>query len=61
MVKANTKIIVAGKTFMCGQTVSGLSAIDKEWMKDAGYITELADKERLLEEEIKEGVANGEL
>ena len=44
MIKANTTIIVSEKTFQAGQTVSGLSKMDKKWMSEAGYITETADK-----------------
>lgn len=44
MIKANTMIIVNGKTFQAGQTVNGLSKMDKKWMADAGYITETAGR-----------------
>lgn len=44
MIKANTTIIAGGKTFQAGQTVSGLSKLDKKWMLEAGYITETAGK-----------------
>ena len=42
MIKAKSKIIVGKKTFLPGETVKGLSRIDKEWMKKAGYIIEEA-------------------
>ncbi len=54
MIKANTMIIVNGKTFQAGQTVNGLSKMDKKWMSDAGYITETAGRkaaDRSLEQE----------
>ena len=41
MVRANTTIIAGGKTFHSGQNVTGLSGIDREWMKKAGYITDV--------------------
>ena len=44
MIKANTTIIAGGKTFQAGQTVNGLSKMDRKWMSDAGYITETAGK-----------------
>ncbi|MBO5032139.1 MAG: hypothetical protein J6C19_07955 [Lachnospiraceae bacterium] len=44
MVKAETTIIVGKKTYHAGQTVTGLSEIDKKWMKKAGYITETAGR-----------------
>ncbi len=44
MIKANTRIVVSGKTFQAGQTVNGLSKMDKKWMSDAGYITETAGR-----------------
>lgn len=40
MVKANTTVIAGGKTYLTGQTVTGLSKTDKAWMLQAGYITE---------------------
>lgn len=44
MIKAKTRILVNGKTFQPGQTVTGLSKMDKKWMSDAGYITETAGR-----------------
>jgi hypothetical protein len=44
MIKANTTVVVAGKTYQEGQTVTGLSATDKAWMEKAGYITETKTK-----------------
>lgn len=63
MIKANTTIIAGEKTFKAGQTVTGLSSIDKEWMKKAGYITESADKKKApVEAPAKEeGLVDGEL
>lgn len=46
MIKANTKIIVGGNVYQKGQTVAGLSQVDKEWMKKAGYITEVSEKKK---------------
>jgi hypothetical protein len=39
MVKANTTVVVDGKQYQKGQTVEGLSDIDRAWMKENGYIT----------------------
>lgn len=47
MIKANTTIIACGKTFQAGQTVNGLSKMDKKWMLDAGYITETASRKEV--------------
>lgn len=44
MIKARTTIIAGGKVFRAGQTVNGLSRLDRKWMSDAGYITETAGK-----------------
>ncbi|MDE7201932.1 MAG: hypothetical protein K2O91_08535 [Lachnospiraceae bacterium] len=46
MIKAISTIIVGGRTFAPGQTVAGLSTIDRAWMKRAGYIAETADKKK---------------
>lgn len=43
-ITANTTVIVGGKTYKAGQTIPGLSAIDKEWMKKAGYVAETVNK-----------------
>lgn len=58
MIKANTMIVVSGKTFQAGQTVTGLSKIDKKWMSDAGYITETAGRKAV--EDLPEQEAAGE-
>lgn len=49
MIKAKTTIIVGSNTFHAGQTVTGLSPIDREWMKKAGYITETTNKKETVE------------
>lgn len=49
MIKANTTIIAGGKTFQAGQTVTGLSKLDKKWMSAAGYITETAGRKEPVE------------
>lgn len=49
MIKANTTIIAGGKTIQAGQTVNGLSKLDKKWMLEAGYITEIASKKEEAE------------
>lgn len=54
MIKANTTIIAGGKTFQAGQTVNGLSKLDKKWMSDAGYITETAGKRDVVETSAQE-------
>lgn len=46
MIKAISTIIVGGRVFQSGQTVKGLSAVDRNWMKKAGYITETAERRR---------------
>lgn len=43
MIKANTAVIVKGKTYDAGQTVEGLSKLDKTWMEEKGYITEIPE------------------
>lgn len=50
MIKANTKIIAGGKTFEIGQTVTGLSKLDKKWMLEAGYITETVSRKEETEQ-----------
>lgn len=42
MIKANTIIRVGSRVYRAGQTVTGLSKTDREWMGKAGYITEIA-------------------
>lgn len=63
MIKANTTIIAGNKIFQAGQTVTGLSSVDKEWMKKAGYISESTNKkEAPAEAPAKEvDAADGEL
>lgn len=39
-ITANTTVIVGSKKYQKGQTVTGLSVLDKEWMKKAGFISE---------------------
>lgn len=41
---ANTTVISGGRTYKAGQTINGLSTIDKEWMACAGYITEKVNR-----------------
>lgn len=41
---ANTTVISGGRTYKAGQTITGLSAIDKAWMARAGYITEKVNR-----------------
>lgn len=54
MIKANTTIIASGKTFQPGQTVTGLSRLDKKWMSDAGYIMETAIRKEAAEPSAQE-------
>ncbi len=44
MIKANVVIQAGGRTYQRGQTVTGLSELDKKWMKAAGYVTETAGR-----------------
>lgn len=44
MIKAISTIIVGNRIFRPGQTVKGLSAADKGWMKKAGYIAETVER-----------------
>lgn len=60
MIKAKTTILAGGKTFQAGQTVNGLSRLDKKWMSEAGYITETAGKKE-SEELPAEGAKDGQL
>lgn len=56
MIKADTTVIVGGKTYTAGQTINGLSKRDKEWMEKAGYITETAAVQKGKKEEpVEEG------
>lgn len=55
MIKANTRIIAGKKTFHSGQTVYGLSKVDKSWMLAAGYITETAGRKEAEETPSQEG------
>lgn len=61
MIKAKTTIIAGGKTFHAGQTVNGLSRLDKKWMSDAGYITETVGKKETEPSEPEEKTADGQL
>lgn len=57
MLTAKTTVIVGKKIYTKGQTVTGLSKIDKEWMKLAGLIEETASKkETKKSEEAKDGL-----
>ncbi len=64
MIKAKTTIIAGGQTFKEGQTVTGLSKLDKDWMKKAGYIIETATKKETtvkIPERVEEDVNNEDL
>lgn len=61
MVKANTTIVAGGKTFHTGQTVTGLSKIDKKWMSDAGYIKEVESRKEAMGKPAQEESADGQL
>ena len=50
MLKANTRIEVKGKVFTEGQNVTGLSHLDKKWMLEEGYITEIRPDQKQKEE-----------
>lgn len=57
MLTAKTTVIVGKKSYTKGQTVTGLSKIDKEWMKLAGLIEEtIGKKEAKKPEETKDGL-----
>ncbi len=57
MLTAKTTVIVGKKSYTKGQTVTGLSKIDREWMKLAGLIEETAGKkETKKSEEAKDGL-----
>ena len=57
MLTAKTTVIVGKKGYTKGQTVTGLSKIDREWMKLAGLIEEAAGKkETKKSEEAKDGL-----
>ncbi|WP_456109156.1 hypothetical protein [Roseburia hominis] len=57
MLTAKTTVIVGKKSYTKGQTVTGLSKIDREWMKLAGLIEEAAGKkETKKSEEAKDGL-----
>ena len=54
---ANTTVIVGDRKYQKGQTVTGLSAFDKEWMKKAGYISETPagkEEKKAIKEESKD-------
>lgn len=62
MIKANTTVKAGGKTYTTGQTITGLSKLDKAWMKEAGYIFEtIAPKAKNPKEECTDGSEAGEL
>lgn len=44
--KAKVQILVHGKKFEIGDTVTGLSAADKKWMLAKGYVTEQKEQEK---------------
>ena len=44
MVKAISQIAVGSKIFKKGETVTGLSRLDKKWMKEEGLIEVLGDQ-----------------
>ncbi|MCM1045631.1 MAG: hypothetical protein NC417_08985 [Candidatus Gastranaerophilales bacterium] len=54
MIKAKTTIIAGGKPFQAGQTVTGLSKLDRKWMSEAGYITETVEKKNAAEPSAQE-------
>ena len=57
MLTAKTTVIVGKKSYTKRQTVTGLSKIDREWMKLAGLIEEAAGKkETKKSEEAKDGL-----
>lgn len=41
MIRAKATIIVDGKEYQKGQTVSGLSQTDIRWMKESGFVEEV--------------------
>lgn len=61
MIKARTMIVVGKKTFQEGQTVTGLSKMDKKWMLDAGYIKETESRKEADEQPAQEETADGQL
>jgi hypothetical protein len=44
MIKAISQIAVGSKIFKKGETVTGLSGLDKKWMKEEGLIEVLEDR-----------------
>lgn len=57
MLTAKTTVIVGKKIYTKGQTVTGLSKIDREWMKLAGIIEETTGKKEIKKpEETKDGL-----
>lgn len=44
MVKAISQIAVGSKIFKKGETVTGLSELDKKWMEEEGLIEVLEDQ-----------------
>ena len=61
MIKARTMIVLGKKTFQAGQTVTGLSKMDKKWMLDAGYIKESESRKEADEQPAQEETENGQL
>nr|WP_300838890.1 hypothetical protein [uncultured Acetatifactor sp.] len=61
MIKARTMIVVGKKTFQAGQTVTGLSKMDKKWMSDAGYIKETESRKEADGQPAQEETADGQL
>lgn len=60
MIKANATVRTGGKTYTAGQTIKGLSRLDRNWMERAGYITETttATKAKNQEESMEGGAAD---
>lgn len=56
---AKTTVIAGGKKYKAGQTIPGLSDMDKEWMKEAGYITETSSRKE--EKKVAAEESNDEL
>lgn len=54
MIRAKATIIVDGKEYQEGQTVSGLSESDIRWMKSKGFIEVVKEKQ-----ETKKGAKAG--
>lgn len=53
--KAKTQIVVHGKKYEIGDTVTGLSAVDKKWMLAKGYISdekEAQDRKQTVKKQV---------